>query len=41
MLVASAAPATPMFAPKIRIGSSATLSTAPETRPIMEKKAFP
>ena len=35
IIVASAAPAMPRLQPKIRIGSSAILSTAPDTIPII------
>jgi hypothetical protein len=34
-MVARAAPATPMFSPKIKSGSSPTFSTAPAAMPTM------
>ena len=39
--VAYAAPRTPKPNVKINIGSSTQLSTAPDTSPIIEKKALP
>ena len=41
MLVARAAPETSICRAKINTGSSTTFSTAPDTSPIMEKKALP
>ena len=41
MAVAALAPATPQPNVKIKSGSSATLSTAPATMPVMEKTALP
>ena len=39
--VAAAAPRTPIRKAKMNRGSNPMFSTAPDTRPIMEKKAFP
>ena len=41
MDVAQAAPATPIFNPKISTGSSTTLSTAPVMMPTIEMEALP
>ena len=40
-IVASAAPPTPMFSPKMNTGSRPMLITAPAPMPIMPKNALP